>query len=635
MKSTVLFVCMIALCAFSRLNAGESVAAAQSPGPDAQTILEQTGISGGLCLIVGGKSLALAEAFADRSSLYVQVLQPDHDEAHTWGIRVAAGDRREQLGVRNAPFDADDYSSKLFNLIVVEDPAALGRAGLADVNRILVPRGVVMFRKLPPGVAADAKQLSMEPVRIPGWEMALRSPLEPVNWKLPLALKWHAGPRTQIANGYTGIATSDGTLFYMERMELDEGDLNKSAAVVLARDAYNGRTLWTWEAPGGWNRYNGLAVTSDGRLFVRTGDGKVFRLDGVTGEVLSEVVPNVHREARIALVSDDLFSVGGNVHSTKTGEFLWKVPYYRYQPLHGSIIGEKIYFSEGINLYAKKLADGSEIWTKPLPDLAGPFRSLSKAGDYLLIRMKGTTKEECPIAVLNPADGTALWSYTLKVRISGNERYFDAGKVRLTTVDDKLLMYYRHNQQRSYDDEVVVTRLDLATGKVEIEDRVLENAGDYHGCFPELQLGDYIAYYDLWINKKTLTTTLLRMPHPACFFGMTSGNGLVYNFPSRKSGPIAAVGPADATLKGRPGGNILKTFAKATTGEATTADDWPTFRGNPAGGNFTKTKLGTQFVKAWGNIGWVGRKELWRDERPAHGADAGGFRLRACRGFGY
>jgi len=47
---------------------------AQSPGRDAQAILKQTGISGGLCLMVGARSSALAEALAETSSLYVHVL---------------------------------------------------------------------------------------------------------------------------------------------------------------------------------------------------------------------------------------------------------------------------------------------------------------------------------------------------------------------------------------------------------------------------------------------------------------------------------------------------------------------------------------------------------------------------------
>jgi len=589
------------------------LASAQPHREDVQAILVQSGVSGGLCLVVGANSPELAEAIAEKSSLYVQMLQPDQEKARTWGMRVARSSRREQLAVRNALFAADAYSSKLFNLIIVDDAASLGRVALADIYRILTPRGVVMFRSLPRGVAAKANQLGMQSVRISGWEASFRKPLTPEQWQLPLALKWQAGPRSQIANGYTGIATGDGKLFYMERLELDEGDLNQSAAVVFARDAYNGRTLWTWEAPGGWNPYNSLAITGDGRLFARSGNNKVFRLDSATGKVLSEVVPSVHREARISLLNDDLFSLSGDIYSTKTGKFLWKFPKHQYQPMRGTLIGENIYFCDGTHLQSRRLTDGIERWTKPLPKQPAPFGSLSRAGDYLMIRLKdnarrGGSRDECRIAILNPTDGTLRWSYTWKVRISTNERYFDASDVKLTTVGESLLMYYRHNREGSYDDEVVVTRIHLGTGKVEFENRVLKNVGDYHGCFPELLLGDYIAYYDLWINKKTLESSLNKMPHPACFFGMTSGNGLVYNFPSRKSGPITAVGPVDATLTEVPSKSTLRTFARATTSDETGPEDWPMFRGNAAGGNFTKSRLGTQWVKSWeASVGQSGK----------------------------
>ena len=181
----------------------------------------------------------------------------------------------------------------------------------------------------------------------------------------------------------------------------------------------------------------------------------------------------------------------------------------------------------------------------------------------------------------------------------GKERYFDAGNVRFTTADGKLLLYYRHDQENSYADEVVATRLDLATGKVEFEDKTLKDAGDYHGCFPELYLGDYIAYYDLWVNKKTLETTRLGMPHPACFFGMSTAYGLVYNFPSRKSGPISAVGPADAAAEGGAGSATLRKLGSAGSSQETRPEDWPMFRGSAAGGNATQAKLGKDLAKAW------------------------------------
>ena len=44
---------------------------------EVQGILDQSGVSGGLCLVVGATSPAFAEALTEQSSLYVQMLQPD------------------------------------------------------------------------------------------------------------------------------------------------------------------------------------------------------------------------------------------------------------------------------------------------------------------------------------------------------------------------------------------------------------------------------------------------------------------------------------------------------------------------------------------------------------------------------
>jgi outer membrane protein assembly factor BamB len=561
---------------------------------EAESLLKAGGSRGGICLVIGAKDTALAGDLAGKSALYVQLLQSDAKTAAAWGAKVAIAPYRENIGVRNAGFDADHYGSDIFNLIVVLD----AKTKLADLYRILVPGGLVAFKSAPGGLAAEAKALKMTSVSATGFGAALRKPVVPPVWKLPLATKWVAGPRAQIANGYTGITTGNGKLFYMERMEIDQGNLKISRARVFARDAYNGRTMWAWDVPGGWTRYGGCAASSNGRLFVRTGNHKVMCLDSSTGKVLSEVVPKIGRETRLRLVNDDLLYVGGRIYSTATNKHLWRFPSFRYQPLRGAIAGKNVYFYDGKTLLAKVLATGKELWKLSPEGLAGPNCVGGLGGKYLLARMKGA-RDKYVFAVLDAANGKKLWDYTWKVRTSKRERYFSAGNVRYTTVDDKLLLYYRHNKPGVYADEVVITKLDLATGKEDVKDRILGDAGDFHGCFGERHLGDYIAWYDLWVNKKTLKSSLVRMPHPACFFGSSNRYGLVYNFPSRKSGPISAVGPADITYEKAPGGKVLKTFASPSSSAATAPGDWPMFRGTVAGGNFTKADPGEKLTKAW------------------------------------
>ncbi len=570
-------------------------------------------VRGGLCLVIGATDTALAARLAGTSELYVQVLQPDAKLVAEWGRQLGSSQNadRERIGVRNAAFDPEHYGSNLFNLIVVEDAAAFGRAKLADIDRLLTPDGIVALRAAPPDFAEAAKNLRMRPVTVESFAAAWRKPVRAIEWRLPLEMKWQAGPRSQIANGFNGVCTGDGKLFYIEQLERNEGDLGNSAAVLFARDAYNGRTQWTWELPGryGYHAGVGLVSTTQGRLFVKTGTSQVFCLDGQTGKVLFEVPAKVNKESRIWLVNDDLLSIHGEVVSTQTGKPLWKYPILRYQPLPGTIIGQSIYFCDGKSIFARKLADGADLWkiaASELPAAVSPG-SLAAADNYLLARMAGTP-EEAHIAMLDSATGKLLWTCKWKVRTTSNDKYFNASQVRFTTTGGKLLLYYRHNQATSYNDEVVATKLDLASGKPEFEDKVNKDAGDYHGCFPEIYLGDYIAYYDLWVNKRTLETFKPGVPHPACFFGMNSAYGLIFNFPSRKSGPISAVGPADTVFAPAPGGKQLATIGRVTATTPTTANDWPMFRGQPAGGNATSLRLGTKLVQSWQTqVGLAGR----------------------------
>jgi outer membrane protein assembly factor BamB len=222
--------------------------AAAMAAENAAGLMEKTGIRGGLCLVAGAKDLALANAMVAGSTLYVQVLQPDAKLATAWGAAVATAANRERIGIRNAAFDAEHYGSDLFNLIVVEDAAALGpldklgagKAKLADLSRILVPNGVVAFKSAPAGLAAEAKALGMRADTSGAFAAAYRKPVKPMEWKVCDSVKWKAG-----AGGVgecAEIAVTNGTLVYADRFE-SPGDLTALDGRYVVRDAYNGRTL--------------------------------------------------------------------------------------------------------------------------------------------------------------------------------------------------------------------------------------------------------------------------------------------------------------------------------------------------------------------------------------------------------
>ncbi|MHC4916548.1 MAG: hypothetical protein ACYTGB_13760, partial [Planctomycetota bacterium] len=137
-------------------------------GSEAEGLIRASGQQGGICLIVGANDLKLTEALA-RKGFYAQVLQPDARRAAEWGAKCAVADWRENAGVRAAAFEAEHYGTNLFNLIVVEDPAALGKAKLADLCRILVPKGLVAFRKAPGDLAGGVEKLKMAAVSVGGF----------------------------------------------------------------------------------------------------------------------------------------------------------------------------------------------------------------------------------------------------------------------------------------------------------------------------------------------------------------------------------------------------------------------------------------------------------------------------------
>lgn len=580
-------------------------ALAATPAEEAAALPEKTGVRGGLGLLLGAKDPAAARALAAASALYVQALQPDAKQAAAWGAALSSSEckERENLGVRNAAFDPAHYNTNLFNLIVVEDAAALGNAKLADIERILVPGGCAAFRTALPGFAEQAKALAMTDVPGSAYAAVYRKAVKEIEWKLPLETKWEAGPRSQIANGFNGICAAAGKLFYLEQKERDNGNLADSASLAVARDAYNGRTLWTVELPGGYSgrEGNAMVATSTGRLFVKTGANTMLCLDGETGKTLFEIPAKMNRETRVWLVNDDLLSIMGDVRSTTDGQPVWKYPVVRYHPLPGTIVNDVICFCDGTNIFAKKLATGEDLWKVPASEaLSGANAgSLAKACGKLLARtVTGEAKDELNLAALDPANGKLLWSYTWKVR-TGGDKYFNAGGVNITSDGDKVLLFYRHNQEGSYADEIVALKLDAATGKEAAPEKTMKEAGDFHGCFSERYLGDYITYYDLWVNKQTLETSRPKAPHPACFFGTAVGRGIFFDFPSRKSGPITGVGPVDTSAPPAEGGPALVSFGRASSSADTTDKDFAGFRGGPAGGNFNSAAPGAKLAKAW------------------------------------
>ena len=88
MRTVKLIVVLALLLAFS----GAAMAQSADADAAAAALIEKPGIKGGLCLLVGAKDTSLATALVGKSTLYVQVLQPD-DKLPRHGARASRNPR--------------------------------------------------------------------------------------------------------------------------------------------------------------------------------------------------------------------------------------------------------------------------------------------------------------------------------------------------------------------------------------------------------------------------------------------------------------------------------------------------------------------------------------------------------------
>ncbi len=289
----------------------------------AETILEQTGVKRGYCLVLGVETGQLALELAQRSELTIYAVSPDaHKVAAARKALDAAGVYGARVCVEQWPLDKVPYSDYFANLIVSETTMVGGEppGDAAEMFRMLKPVGGTAMFGRPAGRWAAAKPLrlrtiakwlgpakqgAVETAQITDdsgkWCMVVRDSLPGAgSWThqyantgntacgddqrvtCPLGVLWfgHPGPGDMVSRHAraAGPLSLDGRLFI-------EGE-----NTVMAYDAYNGLKLWQREIPGASptrasHASSNLALSRDG-LFVAVGQ-KCLRLDPATGQTKS------------------------------------------------------------------------------------------------------------------------------------------------------------------------------------------------------------------------------------------------------------------------------------------------------------------------------------------------------------
>jgi outer membrane protein assembly factor BamB len=287
----------------------------------AESILQQTGIRRGFCLIVGSEQGRLAYELAKRSELTVYGVEADERKVQSSReTLVKTGLYGSRVTIDHLDLSLIPYASYFANLIVSDTLLLTGEMpGLPnEVARNLKPIGGTICLGIPDNAPApakakarrtipiwlDATKLADENAKIErhgNWSRLVRGPLPGADsWshqygnaantssnedrriKGGLSVLWYGdpGPGKMVNrhNGAVGPISVNGRLFV-------QGDES-----VMAYDAFNGQFLWELQNPGALRdglkkAYEpGNMAASDDSLFVVI-EASCLHIDAGTGKV--------------------------------------------------------------------------------------------------------------------------------------------------------------------------------------------------------------------------------------------------------------------------------------------------------------------------------------------------------------
>ncbi len=624
--------------------------------PAASDILEESGVKGGLVVVVGCDDPNLLIEFGRRDGYLVQGLhtRDEHVEKAIKAIHAA----RLYGKVSATRYDGRSlpYVDNLVNLVVAEEPDGVT---MDEVMRVLAPRGVAII---------DGKMtVKKVPRETDDWShhMYDASGIGAGNdtaVSQPRSMQWKAGPEYSRSHenmsSVSAVVSAGGRVFSI----MDEGPKASiylpSKWFVSARDAFSGVLLWKvpirqWHASlfplkSGPLQLPRRLVAVEDRVYVTLGiDAPVSELDAATGRVLRTFQETVHTEE--FLHTDGMLVVVTNNEST-TSPYRGKTPSSR----RGFVLDEKTLNLEGSRSVALvDLSTGKLAWrTAPEPVVSTTIAAeggkavymsadrlvcVDLAGGKTLWSEKAAPKALSSRTTVNPtvlihqgivyaaingklsardaATGKDLWSQTCSA--AGYK-----SPASILVIDDLIWDIdaggepYRPGSNLKTINRHYVG-YDLGTGE---ERRRLPVSAEHgyaimhHRChvprasgtniitsFPGIEFFDVTSgqvTHDSWIRG-------------ACLYGFMPANGLLYTPPhpcacymqgklsgfwavaGKRNGP-AEKGLSDRLVKGPAHEKIGNRKSKIEN-----PNDWGTYRGNAARSGATRTAVPVNARELW------------------------------------
>jgi outer membrane protein assembly factor BamB len=634
-----------------------SVTASYVWGADqAQSIIDQTGFSGGVVVHVHGSSTELLQAVLQlRPSSLGELLVADEADARKAREALVDAGLHGVIGVGQWQSGTLPFIDNFVNLLIVDAGDAIPQE---EILRVLVPEGTA--------VIGSETLVKPRPATIDDWPMQLydasgNAVSKDKALKPPLQhLQWIGGPRWSRhhdkMSSVSACVSGDGKVFYI----FDEGSTYSPYLPcrwkLIARDAFNGVVLWKQPIEDWIGNLYGLKsgpatlprrlVVADGRVCATLGiEAPVSIIDPDTGEILQTIAGTegteeiIYEDGFLYLVADtnaakDEFKNGPRMNYPRSrwihrekhilccdldrGEVVWSEPFKWVAPSTLTASRGKVYLFDGLQVNALSRDDGTLLWksaelpmwkkmtTFYAPKLVVKGGVVTFVGGEGYVPHRGTADGR--VSGLSTENGKVLWSE--KHPSGGYQSPSD-----LLVIDGKVwgANTTSGSRQSPTGTGEIVAR-DPASGQQEVKYNDIPAYWFHHRCYPAKATEDYLIMSRTgteFVDIETGEWTLHHWVRGACLYGIMPANGLLYApqhpcscYIGAKMYGFTALAPADASQRVlQPTRDdqrltVMRNVGAFPVEQPQLPGEWPTYRGDIARSGLT-TGIGEPTKLKW------------------------------------
>ncbi len=606
---------------------GVTARAGEGPDAVAALTLEQSGVTQGLCLVVGAREEKLVAALVAGSGLYVQACTRDSTGVKAGREALVAAGAHDRASVVWREADHLPYADDLVNLLVVPRWGS-ERLDAKEVVRVLAPGGTAVLGTDENAAAlrAELKRAGVaKPEALPrsGWLKFVK----PVNPRLGVwthikggadqsyvsadrvvgpwtEMRWFGGPRWgSLYISYGALVTAAGRIYYKESRTAPGG----AQWHLVARDAYNGFELWrilsgpTWVKT--YNLIDYRLTCDESRVYVVEGRTLIAR-DGKTGEEVRQYLPGFVPRVVTASGNFLLASTRGRMAALDktSGAVLWKRPCRS----HPAADGTMAYVASADEIEAVEMATGKPRWKSKVAGMpTTPSQTLvvtvmHKAGVVYVVPAQ-KWKKQGQVAAFDAKSGAPLWKRD--------------GKWSHGVLPFQDEVWCMNRDGKSKKDNMAALVLDARTGS---QKRQFQANGNVMAkCWRARATARYILYGNGWyLDRKSGVARGQTDSRSPCQLGQHPANGLTYFMPHhcdcgvtlRGFLALSKSGLRNWFSAGQKNGTapLFTTGAKAAAAEDQ-PDDWPVYRRDMRRSNAVTSKLPAQLQKLWSEKVGTGR----------------------------